>query len=56
MATGIPLIEIPVYRYESLLRSERKLIQLEAAGVDNWVGYDEIDWTYVNTGKREAEE
>lgn len=30
----------------------RKLEELEVNGVDNWSGYDEIDWDYVETGVR----
>jgi hypothetical protein len=44
---------VSLSRYRSLCESERKLIELEAMGVDNWSGYDDIDWTYVHTGKRE---
>ena len=33
-------IEIPIKRYEELLRCEAWVDALEAAGVDNWQGYD----------------
>lgn len=33
--------ETPAARLADLERSERKLIALETAGVDNWSGYDE---------------
>lgn len=33
-------IEIPLKKYKRLLKSEEKLNCLEAAGVDNWEGYD----------------
>ena len=39
--------------YESLKVDSRKLLELEWAGVDNWDGYYCIDWTYIQTGKRE---
>lgn len=42
--------------YNGLLQAMREVCELDAGGVDNWVGYDEIDWTYVRTGKREGEE
>ncbi len=29
-------------RYQELIDAETKLMALEAAGVDNWSGYDEI--------------
>jgi hypothetical protein len=33
-------ITISMERYTELIMSERKLNALEAAGVDNWDGYD----------------
>ena len=33
-------MEISQERYENLCQKENKLIALEAAGVDNWEGYD----------------
>lgn len=34
-------VTIPVARYNKLIRAEHKLAALEAAGVDNWDGYDD---------------
>jgi hypothetical protein len=39
-------------RNENDARDLRKLMELESGGVDNWVGYDEVDWGYVDTGER----
>ena len=33
-------VEIPLRVYERLMAAEDKLDALEAAGVDNWEGYD----------------
>jgi hypothetical protein len=33
-------VEITVHEYESLKADSEKLAKLEAAGVDNWEGYD----------------
>jgi hypothetical protein len=35
-------------RLTGLLRSETMLEQLEAWGVDNWSGYEEMDWDVIN--------
>jgi hypothetical protein len=35
------MIEIGKSRYEELLKTEKKMFALEAAGVDNWEGYGE---------------
>jgi len=45
-------ISISVREYESLKFDSRKLLELEVQGVDNWDGYDYIDWDYINTGER----
>lgn len=50
------IIELPVERYLSLMRSEAELIELEAAGVDNWQGYDEVNWEAVNEQMKKLEE
>ncbi len=34
--------------YEGLLKSNRTLNALEGAGVDNWEGYELIDWEDVH--------
>jgi hypothetical protein len=44
-------ITITVSEHESLQRDRRALRSLEGAGVDNWEGYDFVDWSYVETGK-----
>ena len=46
-------IEIPLKRYMELLEAERWLSFLEAAGVDNWEGYD---IACEERAKEEAEE
>lgn len=33
-------VSISKAEYESLLAAERELAALEAAGVDNWIGYE----------------
>ena len=40
-------IEISVEEYLSLYHDMLKLEALEGAGVDNWSGYDEVDWAGV---------
>lgn len=39
--TNTSMVEITEDHYERLLESEDKLAALEAAGVDNWQGYDD---------------
>jgi hypothetical protein len=34
------MVTLPLESYESLVKDSRKLSALEAAGVDNWEGYD----------------
>lgn len=34
------MVTLPLESYESLCKDSRKLTALEAAGVDNWEGYD----------------
>jgi len=42
---GEKMIEILVKEYKSLLESQKALDALEAAGVDNWEGYeDAVAW------------
>lgn len=48
-------ISISVKEYEALKFDSRKLLELEVQGVDNWSGYDYIDWEYINTGVRNDE-
>lgn len=36
-------------------RDRRLLSELENAGVDNWDGFEYVDWTYVDTGFVEEE-
>jgi hypothetical protein len=38
---SIDMVSISNDRLQELLKAEAKLIALEAAGVDNWEGYDE---------------
>jgi hypothetical protein len=40
-ADGPETVTIPLFEYNQLLKSAEKLEALEAAGVDNWDGYDE---------------
>jgi hypothetical protein len=37
-------------RFESLIRTERELLALEYAGVDNWEGYSDA-YTYAETNE-----
>ena len=39
--TNTSMVEITEDHYERLLDSEETLAALEAAGVDNWQGYDD---------------
>ena len=41
-------MELDNSEYENLLRDSRILEELYSAGVDNWDGYESIDWEYVN--------
>lgn len=41
-------MDIDNSEYESLARDARILEELYSAGVDNWDGYEYIDWDYVN--------
>jgi hypothetical protein len=41
LTQGFMHVPVPKERYAELLRAEKKLNALEAAGVDNWEGYDE---------------
>lgn len=49
---GVRTVTIAEREYEFLEKNFRKLLELEANGVDNWSGYEEIDWDYINTGER----
>lgn len=40
------MITIPKKEYNSLKFSEAQLLAMEAAGVDNWQGYDEVNWPH----------
>jgi lactate dehydrogenase-like 2-hydroxyacid dehydrogenase len=53
VATVFETVTIPIKEHESLLRSERELIALESAGVDNWSGREYVNWNYVETGEGE---
>ena len=41
MANGVNVV-VPYDRYQDLLTKEKILDALEAAGVDNWEGYEEV--------------
>lgn len=43
-------VTISLKEYEELLENQDKLYALEAAGVDNWSGYD-IAMEYLETGE-----
>jgi hypothetical protein len=49
---GVPTVTIAEREYNFLEKNYRKLLELESNGVDNWSGYEEIDWDYINTGER----
>lgn len=49
------MVSITQTEFDRLTMAWRKLIELESAGVDNWEGYEEIDWDYIDTGKRNDE-
>ena len=49
-------MEITQEEYDSLRRDSRLLMALEAAGVDNWSGYEYVNWNFVNTGVGDATE
>lgn len=40
MADKIKMISIPKEEYDKLVEGQKLLYALEAAGVDNWEGYD----------------
>jgi hypothetical protein len=35
------IVEVPKEQYDELIEAQEKLSALEAAGVDNWEGYDD---------------
>lgn len=37
-------VMVNVEEYKRLLAAEAELEELEAAGVDNWSGYGEVEW------------
>ena len=39
---------ITVNEYKTLLRDRAELAALHAAGVDDWEGYDKIDWESID--------
>lgn len=49
-------IQITKDEYMSLYRDSMVLMELEAAGVDNWVGYDEVNWDRVEEMVKKEEE
>ena len=42
-------------RYADLLAVEAELFALRSAGVDNWEGYDSVDWESLETKKIQRE-
>lgn len=48
-------ITISKHEYKQLLKKEALLDSLEAAGVDNWSGYDEIDRNQLKERKEEID-
>jgi hypothetical protein len=48
-------VEIDREEYLELFRAARMLDALEAAGVDNWEGYSEVDRDLVNKQVEEEE-
>lgn len=47
-------VTIKTSEYLDLVKSDLKLRELEAAGVDSWDGYDEIDRGAIRSGVEEA--
>ena len=41
-------VMIPKAHYVELLAAQEMLSQLEAIGVDNWEGYEELDWGAID--------
>lgn len=54
MSEPLDVVIIGREEYESLKRSQRFLIALQDAGVDNWSGYDYVNWDYVDRGEGNA--
>lgn len=42
------MFKVEKKRLEGLLETEQELIAMEAAGVDNWVGYNDYDIDEIN--------
>lgn len=38
-------VKVPINRYIDLENSESELLALEAQGVDNWLGYEEAEFS-----------
>ena len=41
-------VSIPKHEYISLQRQALELQLLEETGVDNWIGYGEVDWSRLD--------
>jgi hypothetical protein len=41
-------VTLKVSDYLELVHSDAAMSALQAAGVDNWAGYDEVDWEGVD--------
>lgn len=48
METGMDTITLSIEEYKRLLRDRAELYSLDAAGVDNWAGRDEVDWDSID--------
>ena len=42
---------VPMKVFRELERSERELLALQSAGVDNWSGSEYVNWEYVDSGE-----
>lgn len=49
-------IQISKDEYMDLYRDSMTLMALDSAGVDNWIGYDEVDHDWIDKQCKEEEE
>lgn len=47
-------VTIPIRDYLRLVEADLSLTALQAAGIDNWEGYGEVDWEQVRAGVEAA--
>jgi len=51
-----PIIEVTLDEYMGMFRAVESLYALEGAGVDNWAGYEEVDWGSVDEACQKEED